>query len=473
MKLPALLIAAYAVVSAQQPAGADASAVAVRTGALDELSAQMEGLSRRVSRSVVQIFSTGYALSDSRDSGSNAALVVRQRASGSGVVVSADGYIVTNAHVVANAGKVRVRIAGEPSGNSETGTQPAEKVLDARLVGIDQDTDIAVVKIDRTGLAPLAVGDSDTLRQGQLVMAFGNPLGLENSVSMGVVSSIARQIKPDDAMVYIQTDAPINPGNSGGPLVDTDGRVMGINTFILSQSGGSEGLGFAIPSNIIKSVYAQLRKEGHVHRSEIGVYPQTITPEMATGLALSRDWGVILADVEPGGPGDVAGLKAGDIVLSLDGKSMANARQMEVNLYRDPVGAKITLQVLRGATPQTIQVVTVERRGDPQRFADLVDPVKNLVRRLGILGIDIDQNVAALLPDLRIHYGVVVAARTGDAPYTGDSLDLGDVIHSVNATPVISVASLRQAIDALKRTDPLVLQVERNGHLMYVTLERE
>jgi len=467
MKLPVCLFWAIATANAQQPAAA------ARADALHELSAQLETLSHRVSRAVVQIFATGYVLNDERESGSNAAIVTRQRATGSGVVVSADGYIVTNAHVVSNARQVRVRMADESPSGPGAAMQPSGKILDARIVGVDRETDLAVLKVERTDLNPLALGDSDLLRQGQLVMAFGNPLGLENSVSMGVVSSVARQIKPDDTMIYIQTDAPINPGNSGGPLVDADGRVMGINTFIFSQSGGSEGLGFAIPSNIIKNVYAQIRHEGHVHRSEIGVFAQTITPQMAAGLGLSQDWGVLLSDVEPGGPGDVAGLQPGDIVASLNGKDVGNARQMEVDLYRYAVGAKIEIVVVRNGTKQTIHVVTVEQHGDPLRFADMADPTKNLVNRLGILGIDVDQNVAALLPDLRRHYGVVVAARGGDSPYGGDSLQLGDVIYSVNNMPVTGVASLRKALDGLKETDPLVLQVERNGRLMYVTLEIE
>jgi len=470
MKLPTCLLLAMAAASAQQPA-------ATRADALHDLSAQLEALSRRVSRAVVQIFATGYVLNDERESGSNAAIVTRQRATGSGVIVAADGYIVTNAHVVSNARQVRVRMADEAPGGATGGTnaamQPSGKILEARIVGVDRETDLAVLKVERTDLNPLPLGDSDTLHQGQLVMAFGNPLGLENSVSMGVVSSVARQIKPDDTMIYIQTDAPINPGNSGGPLVDADGRVMGINTFILSQSGGSEGLGFAIPSNIVKNVYAQIGQEGHVHGSEIGVFAQTITPQMAAGLGLSQDWGVLLSDVEPGGPGDVAGLQPGDILASLNGQSMTNARQTEVDLYRYPVGAKIDVQVIRNGTKQTIQVVTVEQHGDPLRFADMADPTKNLVNRLGILGIDVDQNVAALLPDLRKHYGVVVAARGGDSPYSGDSLQLGDVIYSVNNMPVTGVASLRKALDGLKEADPLVLQVERNGRLMYVTLEIE
>ena len=466
MKLSTCLFLTVLTASAQQPA-------AKRADALHDLSAQLETLSRHVSLAVVQIFSTGYVLNDERESGSNAAIVTRQHATGSGVVMSADGYIVTNAHVVSNARKVRVRIADAAPGGHNGAMQPSGKMLEASVVGVDRETDLAVIRVDRNDLTPLPLGDSDALHQGQLVMAFGNPLGLENSVSMGVVSSTARQIRPDDTMIYIQTDAPINPGNSGGPLVDADGRVVGLNTFILSQSGGSEGLGFAIPSNIIRNVYQQIRQEGHVHRGEIGVYAQTITPQMASGLQLSRDWGVMLSDVEPGGPGDIAGLRSGDIVLSLNGKGVGDARQMEVDLYRYPVGAKVDVELMRNGEKRTVPVVTVERHGDPQRFADMVDPAKNMVNRLGILGIDIDQKVSGLLPDLRKHYGVVVAARGGDSAYSGDSLQLGDVIYSLNNAPVTDVASLRKQLDQLKDAEALVFQVERNGRLMYLTLEIE
>jgi serine protease Do len=351
--------------------------------------------------------------------------------------------------------------------------QPSGKMLDARIVGVDRDSDLAVLKIEQTGLPFLKLGDSDTLRQGQIVMAFGNPLGLENSVSMGVVSSVGRQIKPDDTMIYIQTDAPINPGNSGGPLVDADDRVMGINTFILSQSGGSEGLGFAIPSNIVKNVYGQIKTEGHVHRSEIGVFAQSITPPLATGLRLAQDWGVVLADVTPDGPGDKAGLKVGDIVVGLNGKTMMNARQLETNLYRYSVGQKVSVEVLRAGSKITYSVPVSEREDDPMRFADMVDPAKNLVPKLGILGITIDARISSMLPDLRNSYGVVVAARGGDSAYTGDNLQLGDVIYSVNTEPVSSVDALRSALDALKDTDPVVLQVERESRLLYITMTIE
>jgi serine protease Do len=195
---------------------------------------------------------------------------------------------------------------------------------------------------------------------------------------------------------------------------------------------------------------------------------------MASGLQLSQDWGVLLSDVQPSGPGDIAGLQPGDIVVSVNGKSVEDARQFEIGLHRYPVGAKVDVAIMRnGGVKSTVQVVTVEPQGDPMRFADLVDPAKNMINRLGILGIDVDEKVTALLPDLRKHYGVVVAARGGDAQYSGDTLAPGDVIYSVNNAAVTDVASLRKRLDELKDADALVLQVERDGRLMYITLELE
>lgn len=472
MRLPGFFFLVSIVLTAQQaPAPQPSPAPAQRIDSLRDVSTQLERLSRRVHRAVVQIFSSGYSLSEEEAGGRNTAVVTRQRATGSGVVLSADGYIVTNSHVVSNARTIRVRVAAERQGQSTL--QLAGKMLDARLVGIDRDSDLAVLKVEKTGMSFLELGDSDSLRQGQLVLAFGNPMGLENSVSMGVVSATARQVKPDDSMIYIQTDAPINPGNSGGPLVSVNGRVVGINTFIFTQSGGNEGLGFAIPSNIVKNVYTQIRAEGHVHRSEIGVSVQTITPPLATALRLPQDYGVVLSDVEPDETADEAGLKVGDIVLTLNGKPMENARQFEVNLYRYRIGDKVNVEVLRGNSKLTYSVAVTEREDDPMRFADMVDPTKNLVPKLGILGIDIDKKIAEMLPDLRKKYGVVVAARGGDSQYSGDTLQLGDVIYSINTEPVTTVDSLRKILDTFKDTDPLVLQVEREGKLRYLTLTSE
>ena len=258
------------------------------------------------------------------------------------------------------------------------------------MVGIDQESDLALLKVVETGLPFLPLGDSEALRQGQIVVALGSPLGLEGSVTFGVVSAVARQVKPDGRMVYIQTDAPINPGNSGGPLLDAEGQVVGINSFILTQSGGSEGIGFAAPSNIVRTVIDQLRKTGRVRRGEIGVVAQTITPTLAAGLGLGQTWGVVLADVTPDGPGAAAGLRVADIVLTLDGKVTENARQFLVNLYPHAVGDTVILEVLRGTERRKVPVAVVERPSDPARLADLVSPERNVVGRLGILGLDLD-----------------------------------------------------------------------------------
>jgi serine protease Do len=441
---------------------------------LGELSVSLEGLVNRVRPSVVQIFSTGYVTADESDASSNtAALLSRQRSTGSGIILSDDGFIVTNAHVVQGARRIQVRISSVRAGRTPT-FEPEVKLLDGKLVGMDREMDVAVIKIDRTGLPHLPFGNSDAVRQGELVMAFGTPRGLEGSVSMGIVSSTSRELHPDDFLAYIQTDAPINPGNSGGPLIDAQGRVVGINTFILSQSGGSEGLGFAIPSNIVSTIYTQLRKEGHVHRGRIGISIQTISPAVAEGLSLSRDWGALVGDVTPDGPADKAGVKIGDIVLTANGRTMRNARQLEAYIYRSPMKQKITLQVLRGQDELTIDVPVIDSVDDPQRFADMVNPEDNLVPKLGILAIGIDKGLAAMLPGLRNDYGVVVAAGSSATDLTtGTGLQPGDVIYSVNKAPVGTVEALRKKVDEFKPGDEVAMQIERSGRLMYVSIEIE
>ncbi|MCI0422915.1 MAG: trypsin-like peptidase domain-containing protein, partial [Acidobacteria bacterium] len=286
---------------------------------LAELSQSIEELSNRVCPAVVQVFSSGFRVNP-EDGPSDPGLISKSRSVGSGVVLDSEGYIVTSAHVVEGAAAVEVLLpallqAGSPKQSILKGRG---KRFSAEVIGIDAETDLAVLKISQRSLPFLALGDSDQVRQGQLVLAFGSPLGLENSVTMGVVSATARQLRVEDPMIYIQTDTPINPGNSGGPLVDLQGRVVGINTFILSRSGGSEGIGFAAPGNIVRNVFEQIRKAGRVRRGTIGVYAQTISPELAQGLNLPNDWGVILGDVFPGGPADGAGLKEGDVILTLN-----------------------------------------------------------------------------------------------------------------------------------------------------------
>ncbi len=281
---------------------------------LQQLNSAIEQLTDRISPAVVQILVTGYGALEENNRGQTA-LVTREHAIGSGVIVDSDGYIVTNAHVVEGAQRIHVSLS-MPSADFPDRSAPAgkQRVVEARLVGLHKETDLALLKIDQTGLPTLSLGSHRPVHQGELVFALGSPEGLENSVTMGVVSSVARQADPSRPMVYIQTDAPINPGNSGGPLVDSDGYVIGINTFILSETGGSEGLGFAIPARIVQFVYESLRKYGHVHRIEVKAGAQTITDSLAKGLGLAQNWGVVIDDVIPGGPAEAGGLKIGDIV---------------------------------------------------------------------------------------------------------------------------------------------------------------
>jgi serine protease Do len=251
--------------SAQTPSRAAATA--------DTLSTSLQSVTGLVEPSVVEIFTTAYAPGEGIAPSTGGDLVTTRRASGSGVVVDPEGYIVTNAHVVRGAQQLRVALTIPAKGQSILTAR--SRMVGARIVGIDVETDLAVVKVEEKNLAALAFGDSDELRAGQIVMAFGSPLGLHNSASMGVIGAVARQLEPESPMIYLQTDAAINPGSSGGPLVDLRGRVIGINTLIFSRAGGYEGVGFAAPSNIVRTVYEQIRKIGRVRRGDIGIRAQT------------------------------------------------------------------------------------------------------------------------------------------------------------------------------------------------------
>ncbi len=438
---------------------------------LKQLSSSFEEVSQRSGRAVVQIFVRSYVPGEG--AAGNSELLTAEDSSGSGIVMTPDGYILTNAHVVKGAHSVKVQLNVRTEAEArEQGSHNATRPLSGTLIGLDHDSDLAVIKVDRRNLPYLTFGDSDELKQGQIVLALGNPLGLDNSVSMGIVSAVSRQIKQGDPMVYIQTDAPINPGNSGGPLVDTEGHVVGINTMIYSQSGGSEGIGFAIPGNIAKSVYQQLKAQGHVHRAQLGIVAQTVTPDMAEGLKLETSHGVIVSDLEPNGPAAHGGLQVDDIVVGMNGQRISSLHQLEAQVFLVNPGTKLSLRVQRGLEQQDIGVVTEEQSGgELDALADLVDPVKNVVPQLGIIGLDITQPVRELMPDLRRPAGVVVAARQSGAPYSGPMVNTGDVIYSVNRNIVNGVGQLRQYLGTLKAGDAAVLLVEREGHLLYVALQ--
>ncbi len=347
-------------------------------------------------------------------------------------------------------------------------------MVDARLLGQHKETDLALLKIDETDLPTLPLVSQQRPHVGQLVFAIGSPEGLQNSVTMGVVSALARQPDPTKALAYIQTDAPINPGNSGGPLVDMNGSVVGINTFILSQGGGSEGLGFAIPARVVDFVYRSLRKYGHVHRVEIGAGAQEITPTLADGLQLAQHWGVIVDDVKPDGPAAAAGLQVQDIILSADDRRIDTLPAFSAALYLHRLDQVIKLNILRGKEKKTLYIPAIEHHDQMDQLLDAVNPENSLIPKLGVLAIDITGDLAnRLSSELRIPSGVIIVGRAADLITPDTGLQPGDVIHQLNTTAIDSRKTLEAAMNGLKTGAPVVLQVERDGGLLYVSFEME
>ncbi len=432
---------------------------------LQALDAALRELAARVAPSVVQVVTFGYAPA------SGPGLLVRESGSGSGVVLDASGYVVTNAHVVEGARRIQVLLPPSPDAGQSI-LKPRGRALGATLVGQDAETDLALLKVDAT-LPALELADSGALRQGQVVLAVGSPFGFDNTVTLGVISTVARQLEPDSPMIYVQTDAAVNPGNSGGPLVDVQGRVVGLNTLLVSPGGSSDGVGFAVPADIVRRVYDQLRRTGRVRRGEIGVHVQTLTPGLAMGLGLPVSSGVIVSDVLPKGGAARAGVQLGDLVLSLDGKPIENARQLTVNLYLREPGSSVRLELLRGERRVEALVSVSERVSDPESLRSRVSPATNLVTRLGILALDLDDEVLALVPPLRARAGALVAAGRGDAQAGDDGLRPGDAIYAANGRAVTSVQALRDALEPLAPGAPVALQVERAGRLTYVTVAVE
>ena len=442
--------------------------------ALHKLNESVDALINKVSPSVVQILVTGYGPVDSSaERGSTALTLGRQRAIGSGFVIDPDGYIITNAHVIAGAQQVQVVLPAI----TRTDTSPAatlagpENIVQARIIGVAREFDLALLKTDNVKLTALPLAMYRNIRQGEIVLAFGSPEGLRNTVTLGVVSSVARQTDPDSPMVYVQTDAPINPGNSGGPLVNVEGQVVGVNTFILSQSGGNEGLGFAIPSSIVNVAYRQLRKFGHVHHPEIGVGIQAVTPTLATALKLNQTSGVIVSDVLPGSPAEAAGIRIGDLLQTIDGRTAYSVPYVSFRLMSVEAGSKVHLELFRGKDRLAFDVPVVERPHEMDQIASLADPEKHLVRELGIVGIEIDRKIAASVSDLRDPFGIVVVARSEGS--TANPLTVGDVIRTLNGQPMTTLERLRSALKALPNGAPVALQIQREQQLMFVAFNFE
>jgi len=377
----------------------------------------------------------------------------RTQSLGSGFIIRSDGYIVTNNHVVDGASEISVKLSDS-------------RHFPATVVGRDEKTDVALLKIDAQNLPVVAFGNSDALQVGESVMAIGNPFGLEGTVTTGIVSAKGRVIGEGPYDNFIQTDASINPGNSGGPLVNQAGQVVGIDTAIVSQSGGSVGIGFAIPINEAKSILPQLQAQGHVTRGWLGVSIQPMTAELAKAFHLEQDHGALVAQVMPDSPAATAGLKTGDVIVEFDGHTVSKAGDLSRLVAGATVGQAATLRLLREGTPLTLtaQIATLP---EPQQVAE----VGNAGRKS--LGITVRPLTPALARRLEVpdKTGLVVARVADGSPAADAGIQPGDVIVEVDRKPVGSVAELLQAIAAQKAGEPTLLRIHRKDASLFVAIE--
>ena len=382
----------------------------------------------------------------------------REGGMGSGVIVRQDGYILTNNHVVDGAGKVTIELTDG-------------RRLEADVVGTDEPTDLAVLKVDESNLKTLPLGDSDEVRVGDVVLAVGNPLGVGQTVTMGIVSAKGRSTGGNGDGAYedfIQIDAPINRGNSGGALVNTEGELIGINSQILSPSGGNIGIGFSIPANMARSVMSQLIEHGEVRRGRLGVTIQAITPELARTMGLGTTTGALVSDVERGGPAEAAGLKRGDVITALDGEPVKDSNVLRNEIGQLAPGSQVNLTVVRDGREQSVaarlgaleperRMADARPRGEASgRFGMSVEPLTaERARELGV-----ETKVGVLVSDVEPGSR---AARAG--------LRSGDVVEQVDRKAVGSVDALRAALSA--GDGPALLLVHRGATTLFVTMERD
>src|ERR1700722_17079420 len=449
---------------------------ATQPGILKEYDQAIDQIAERAMQSVVEIEVTGYGVPEhDKDQGDSQQALERQRSIGSGVIVDPDGYIVTNNHVVAGAMRIRVIIAPTTvelaMGNTRLSNP--QRVYEAKLIGTTHYADLAVIKIEEKGLPFIPLPELFYFRLGQTVVAIGAPEGLDHTVTKGIISAVGRQPEVDRPMIYVQTDAPINPGNSGGPLIDRNGNLVGINTFIVTSGGGSEGLGFAIPEPIVRFVYHELKDHGIVHQVTIGAHAQSITPAFAAGLKLPQDWGVILSDIDSGGPAAAAGLQAKDVVTTMDGLRVDSLPKYTAFLYVHKRDTPIAMDILRDGKPLTVSVTPVKAPPQVDNLSDLINPKRDLIAPLGIFVIDLKHSSVGATLNLRSDNGVLVAGLLGGEPATAADLGAGDVIRAVNGQPLDDSQQLRQILAGLKPGDAVVLEVERQSVLQYVAFEME
>jgi serine protease Do len=381
----------------------------------------------------------------------------RLQSLGSGVIATADGYILTNNHVVENADRLTVITSDR-------------KRHEAEVIGVDPETDLAVVKIDAESLVPATFGDSDGLRVGQWVIAVGNPLQMLHSVTAGIISATGRSaVGIADYEEFIQTDASINPGNSGGALADLDGRVIGINTAIASPTGGNVGVGFAIPINMARQVMDQLIDHGSISRGFLGVTIQDLDETLADTLGIGQARGALVGDVTSGSPADKAGIRRGDVIVSLDGHEVVDAAALRNDVAAIEPGTRVDVGVERDGHETRLTVQLGERPSSHETAGQAAAP-ESAQRRLGL-------SVQELTPELASHLGyegargALIAGAEAGSPAERAGLRRGDLIVEVNRTPVNSVGDLRRVLSEAEMDAAVLLLVRRGDSTFFVAIE--
>jgi serine protease Do len=372
-----------------------------------------------------------------------------QRGVGSGFIMSRDGYILTNNHVVEDADQIKVKLTNG-------------KEYDGKVVGRDPKTDLALVKIDASDLHALPLGNSDELKVGSWVVAVGSPFGLEQTVTAGIVSAKGRVIGSGPYDNFIQTDASINPGNSGGPLINTRGEVVGINTAILAQG---KGIGFAIPINMAKDVAPQLQEKGHVTRGWFGVSIQEMTPELAKSFGLKDNKGALVAQVLPGSPAEKAEIEQGDVIVEFDGKAISESKDLPQIVASTPVGKSVNVKLLRNGK-------TLDRSVKVSEMTENNVAVTNNAPAHKTLGITVQNLTPEMARSLRLKTdtGVVVTGVEPGSPAANAGIQTGDVIREVNRKTVKDVNDLRQTVEQAKDQNNILLLVQRGQNNLFAAV---
>lgn len=379
-----------------------------------------------------------------------------QTSLGTGFIISPDGYVVTNNHVVHEADEVLVKMSD--------GTE-----WDAKVIGTDAKLDLALIKIDAKGLKAVKLGDSGKLRVGDWVIAIGNPFGLQQTVTAGIVSAKGRVIGSGPYDDFIQTDAAINPGNSGGPLFNRKGEVVGINTAIMSRSGGSNGIGFAIPINLARSVLDDLREKGHVTRARLGVHITDVDKETMQALGLKNREGALVPQVEAGSAADKAGIRAGDVIVSIDGTPIRKSHDLPIRVARHTPGDKVKIGIIRDGKAKTIEVVVEAMPEDTVASNGRQQGEESKVR----IGVVVEELTRELAKELRtrVRSGVVISQVQPGSPAALAGITRGDVIYRINGEDIDDVKSFASTAADFKYGDVLRVMLDRQGDQVFTLIK--